>query len=542
MQAGAAGLAMIGAGSALVAGAALYLGGVIGPAAPPGEKAAQEPAARTAPAAPQKAAPDRGADEAEGPPEVATSGDRAEDAAPARIDLFRLQPDGEALVAGQGAPGRAVEILLDGVVLATQTPGGDGSFAAFLTLPEASTPRVLTLRSPDPEGGAPADGAQQIVIAPRTRDKAQAEPPAAQMPSKTPAASSASEMEVAIATAPAKDAPAPAASSGATPEATAAVTDADAVQPVGASEPEPDAGGPASTDSQPSPATEPPRTQAGDAPADQADAATPLAATEPAPDGSMPASPGAPAAQPQKLRRLTQADTPPPRTADTPRGGLPDGGGDDAAPTVATSSDLAAAPKGAAPQVVLMADAEGAQVLSTPSSTGAPRAMSDVAIDTISYSDDGDVQLAGRATGQGTVRIYLDNRPVTASRIAEGGRWRTNLPKVDTGVYTLRVDELDEAGRVVSRAETPFKREDRDLLAELQDEAIPDTPGADTAPAGDIGTPIRAITVQPGNTLWAISRETYGEGILYVRVFEANADRIRDPDLIYPGQVFSLPE
>ena len=48
-------------------------------------------------------------------------------------------------------------------------------------------------------------------------------------------------------------------------------------------------------------------------------------------------------------------------------------------------------------------------------------------------------------------------------------------------------------------------------------------------------------TVQPGNTLWAIARERYGEGIMYVMVFEANRDRIRNPDLIYPGQVFVLP-
>jgi len=48
--------------------------------------------------------------------------------------------------------------------------------------------------------------------------------------------------------------------------------------------------------------------------------------------------------------------------------------------------------------------------------------------------------------------------------------------------------------------------------------------------------------VQPGSTLWAISREHYGEGVLYVRVFEANRERIRDPDLIYPGQVFALPD
>jgi len=49
-------------------------------------------------------------------------------------------------------------------------------------------------------------------------------------------------------------------------------------------------------------------------------------------------------------------------------------------------------------------------------------------------------------------------------------------------------------------------------------------------------------TVQPGNTLWAIAQERYGDGILYVRVFEANRDLIRNPNLIYPGQVFRLPE
>lgn len=50
------------------------------------------------------------------------------------------------------------------------------------------------------------------------------------------------------------------------------------------------------------------------------------------------------------------------------------------------------------------------------------------------------------------------------------------------------------------------------------------------------------ITVQPGNTLWGIARDKYGEGLLYVRVFEANATRIRDPDLIYPGQIFTVPD
>lgn len=50
------------------------------------------------------------------------------------------------------------------------------------------------------------------------------------------------------------------------------------------------------------------------------------------------------------------------------------------------------------------------------------------------------------------------------------------------------------------------------------------------------------ITVQPGFTLWGIAEQSLGDGVAYVQVFEANKDKIRDPDLIYPGQVFTIPK
>ncbi len=53
---------------------------------------------------------------------------------------------------------------------------------------------------------------------------------------------------------------------------------------------------------------------------------------------------------------------------------------------------------------------------------------------------------------------------------------------------------------------------------------------------------VRAVTVQEGDTLWAISQQRYGTGFLFVRLFEANRTAIRNPDLIYPGQVFTVPE
>lgn len=133
----------------------------------------------------------------------------------------------------------------------------------------------------------------------------------------------------------------------------------------------------------------------------------------------------------------------------------------------------------------------------------------------------------GRGSAQGFVRVYLDNTPVTTSRIAQDGNWRAELPDVDSGVYTLRIDEVDDDGTVISRVESPFKRE---------------SPASLAAGLGTGAQQVQALTVQPGDTLWAIANDRYGDGFLYVRVFRANADRIRNPDLIYPGQIFALPD
>lgn len=174
---------------------------------------------------------------------------------------------------------------------------------------------------------------------------------------------------------------------------------------------------------------------------------------------------------------------------------------------------------------ILKSDEDGIQIINRSS---APEVMSNVEIDTISYSEQGDVLLSGRAQSAATlVRVYLDNAAITTLNVDTSGRWRGDLPDVDTGVYTLRVDEVDAEGAVTSRVETPFKRESPEALA---------------ASGGTVDAPAKAITVQTGTTLWAIARERYGDGTLYVRVFEANSDTIKDANLIYPGQVFDLPD
>ena len=289
------------------------------------------------------------------------------------------------------------------------------------------------------------------------------------------------------------------------------------------------------------------------------------------------------------------------------------------APTQTASTE---APEDAAPATVILADEDGVRVLQD----GTPSAANPaVTIDTISYSSNGDVILGGRGQAGNFVRIYLDNQSIATSKISANGYWSLELSDIEPGIYTLRVDELNATGDVVSRAETPFKREAAEELAELMapetepkepsvevpSQNVAEAPSAQTdAPSSDapeiaadtdsdtapetgsdtasdtsvtqvevtvqaevaelnpqdeqssdgetvateaqpadtasvLRTPsqkFRVRTVQPGSTLWAIAKESYGAGIEYFKVFEANKERIRDPDLIYPGQVFEIPD
>ncbi len=50
------------------------------------------------------------------------------------------------------------------------------------------------------------------------------------------------------------------------------------------------------------------------------------------------------------------------------------------------------------------------------------------------------------------------------------------------------------------------------------------------------------VIIRRGDNLWTIARRVYGRGIQYTVIFEANREKINNPDLIFPGQVFDLPE
>lgn len=184
--------------------------------------------------------------------------------------------------------------------------------------------------------------------------------------------------------------------------------------------------------------------------------------------------------------------------------------------------DIAGRPSEASVPLAMITPREGGgptTLLQSP--TLRPGESGKLALDVIDYSDKGPMVLAGRGPPGATVEVYLDNQPVGRAVIGSDGTWTvTPNKRVAPGQYTVRVDQLGKDGRVTARIEMPFTRNDGVHIA-----------GGETQ-----------IVVQPGNSLWRIARRTYGEGMRFTLLYEANRDQIRDPDLIYPGQLFVVPK
>ena len=169
--------------------------------------------------------------------------------------------------------------------------------------------------------------------------------------------------------------------------------------------------------------------------------------------------------------------------------------------------------EGSGPKIII-AESDG-KIIVQEQNDIAPK-IQPLSLDTINYAASGDVILAGRASSEQIVRVYVDNKPVVLGEVTDG-KWNFEIPNIEEGIYTLRVDAINNEGKVVDRVESPFQR----VIREMED---------------------GQATIQPGFTLWKLAELKYGFGMRYVQIFEANRDSIKDPDLIYPGQVFQIPE
>ncbi len=171
--------------------------------------------------------------------------------------------------------------------------------------------------------------------------------------------------------------------------------------------------------------------------------------------------------------------------------------------------------------LVMIAPPSGAATLvQPPSAAGVPKS-NDLQLSTVDYDEYGHVTVTGQATPGATVRAYIDGKAVAEGAAASDGRWRLGPEQtIEVGKHKLRLDRLGADGKPTARLELDFER----------------------LPAVSVKGDNKQLHVVRGDNLWNIARAHYGEGWRYTVIFNANKDQIRDPDLIYPGQIFSLPK
>jgi len=190
-----------------------------------------------------------------------------------------------------------------------------------------------------------------------------------------------------------------------------------------------------------------------------------------------------------------------------------------------------------------VAEAAGAQ---PPSSSPSPSTdiadKPQVTVDAVE-SEEGKVFVAGTGEPGTEVRVYVDDEFAGNAAVTETGRWLVegaeDIPEGDVEVRADLVetgsDEVEARAAVIFEKDTP----EQIVLTRVVASGTAAEEGAQTA---EVAKPLPNVIIRRGDNLWRISRRLYGQGIRYTTIYQANQDQIRDPDLIYPGQVFLTPQ
>ena len=255
---------------------------------------------------------------------------------------------------------------------------------------------------------------------------------------------------------------------------------------------------------------------------------------------------------------------------------------------------IAVPQRGGQPAVAALTEANKPTVVLSQPAAGAASGSA-LRIVSVEALQGGSMFASGFAPPGATLRLYLNESYIASVEAGADGKWSIRVERgMSAGSYRVRADRIGPDGKTVSRVEAPF-----DYPAELArqvaaagavasgsqggESAAPvavaqqslgqgATPGgpttrepsstaaasgalAQTAPQGStaggprsgdaqnaVVSELRTARVQRGDSLWRISTTVYGEGTRYTQIYDANASQIRDPDLIYPGQILVVPK
>jgi nucleoid-associated protein YgaU len=139
-------------------------------------------------------------------------------------------------------------------------------------------------------------------------------------------------------------------------------------------------------------------------------------------------------------------------------------------------------------------------------------------IGTVDYDANGHAIFSGTAPAGDRIDLALNGKEIGRATAGADGTWRFTA-SVPGENGTLALSATAPNGALLAPVTAPFALE--------------------TLPSA-LAT--GHIVITKGDNLWLIARHVYGRGTLYTLIYNANSNKIHDPNLIFPGQGFALPK
>ncbi len=143
-----------------------------------------------------------------------------------------------------------------------------------------------------------------------------------------------------------------------------------------------------------------------------------------------------------------------------------------------------------------------------------------LSLDLVNYNSSGLILLKGRTLPNHEVKFLNLNNIIGKSISNDFGKWEFAIKELE--LLNVKTIFTEINGEEIS---LPFSQVDLEEYVNVYNTNLEE----------------RNIVVEPGNSLWRIARKTLGGGIFYSEIYRNNLKRIKNPDLIYPGQVFNIP-
>ena len=151
-----------------------------------------------------------------------------------------------------------------------------------------------------------------------------------------------------------------------------------------------------------------------------------------------------------------------------------------------------------------------------------------IQIRSLSWENKSTLRLSGFASGGYSMRAYFDDQFIASIELdsapTDNKAYRWSMvaealmqPNIN---YPLLAELIDKNGNIIKKSS---------INVSLEALAI-----------GEDGSEM--MVIHKGDALWRIAYRAYGQGVRYVDIFKRNNERINDPNLIFPNQIFAIPD